>query len=112
MDPDDFVCLCHRVSLRKLRAYLLREKPPSASCLSNCLGAGTGCGWCRTNLERLWESSRAGVEPTVDESAAAYGERRAAERAALAASAAPGTAATKDAEAHSGDKERRNSDLG
>ena len=34
MNPDDHVCLCFRVSLRKIRTYLLREDPPVASLIS------------------------------------------------------------------------------
>lgn len=53
MNPDDHVCLCFRVSLRKIRAYLARENPPVASLISECLGAGTGCGWCVPFLKHL-----------------------------------------------------------
>lgn len=54
MDRDQEVCLCFHVSLRKLQAYLRNERPRLASQLSNCHGAGTGCGWCRPYLERLF----------------------------------------------------------
>lgn len=53
MDPDDHVCLCFRVSLRKIRAYMEREDPPVASLISECLGAGTGCQWCVPFLKEL-----------------------------------------------------------
>lgn len=53
MDPDDHVCLCFRVSLRKIRAYMKRENPPVASLISECLGAGTGCQWCVPFLKEL-----------------------------------------------------------
>ncbi len=53
MDPDDEVCLCFHVSLRKIRAYLQRENPPVASLISECLGAGTGCQWCVPFLKHL-----------------------------------------------------------
>ena len=53
MDPDDQVCLCYRVSLRKIRTYLDREHPPVASLISECLDAGTGCGWCVPFLKPL-----------------------------------------------------------
>ena len=43
MDPDDHVCLCYRVSLRKLRAYMKSKNPKVASQLSDCFDAGTGC---------------------------------------------------------------------
>jgi bacterioferritin-associated ferredoxin len=63
MDPDDHVCLCYRVSLRKLRAYLKRVKPKVPSQLCDCLGAGTGCQWCVPFLKKLHEQWEAGVEP-------------------------------------------------
>lgn len=53
MHPDDEVCLCFHVSLRKIRGYLERENPPVASLISECLGAGTGCGWCVPFLKHL-----------------------------------------------------------
>jgi NAD(P)H-nitrite reductase large subunit len=36
--------------------------------LSNCLDAGTGCGWCRPFLEQLYRQWKAGepIELTVD----------------------------------------------
>lgn len=41
------------MSLRKIRAYMEREKPPVASLISECLGAGTGCQWCVPFLKHL-----------------------------------------------------------
>lgn len=54
MDLDDEVCLCFRVSRRKLLAYLRVERPRVASQLSRCGGAGTGCGWCVPYLRKLF----------------------------------------------------------
>lgn len=65
MDPDDHVCLCFRVSLRKIRAYLRRENPPVASLISECLGAGTGCRWCVPFLKHLHEQNARGEEPDL-----------------------------------------------
>ena len=53
MNPDDEVCLCFHVSLRKVRAYLARENPAVPSLISECLGAGTGCQWCVPFLKHL-----------------------------------------------------------
>ncbi|GIW71007.1 MAG: hypothetical protein KatS3mg102_0549 [Planctomycetota bacterium] len=53
MGPDDPVCLCFRVSCRKITNFILRERPPRASLISECLSAGTGCGWCIPTLRRL-----------------------------------------------------------
>jgi len=53
VDPDDRVCYCFRVSLRKLVNYARRERPARASQMSRCLDAGTGCGWCIPFLKRI-----------------------------------------------------------
>jgi len=46
MDPDDKVCYCYGVSARKLVNFARRTRPQRPSQMSECLGAGTGCGWC------------------------------------------------------------------
>ena len=81
MDPDDHVCLCFRVSQRKLVTYLRRERPRVASQLSDCLGAGTGCQWCVPYLCRLFEQWEAGEEPALGESSDTYAQQRADYRA-------------------------------
>ncbi len=72
MDLDDEVCLCFHVTKRKLVNYLRIEKPRRAGQLSDCFGAGTGCGWCRTYLQRMFDAAVAGGvtqedEPTPEE---------------------------------------------
>ena len=57
MNPDDPVCLCFHVSRRKVVNFIRVEKPKRPSQLSQCFGAGTGCGWCRPYLERLLNDS-------------------------------------------------------
>ena len=59
MNPDDPVCLCFHVSRRKVVNFIRVEKPKRPSQLSQCFGAGTGCGWCRPYLERLLNDSLA-----------------------------------------------------
>ena len=81
MQPDDHVCLCFRVSLRKLQNHLERERPTVASQLSECLGAGTGCGWCVPFLRRLHAQHVAGTLPALDESPEDYAKRRTQYRA-------------------------------
>lgn len=76
MDPDDEVCLCFHVSLRKIRAYLEREKPPVASLISDCLGAGTGCQWCVPFLKHLHKLSVEGIEPDLRISPEQYANSR------------------------------------
>lgn len=56
MNPDDPVCLCFHVTRRKVVNFIRIEKPKRPSQLSQCFGAGTGCGWCRPYLERLLAS--------------------------------------------------------
>ena len=67
MDPDDHVCLCFRVSLRKIRTFLSREDPPVASLISECLGAGTGCQWCVPFLKHLHAQHQLHKEGRADE---------------------------------------------
>jgi NAD(P)H-nitrite reductase large subunit len=55
MDPDDTVCFCFHVTCRKLRNYATHHKPSVASLMSECLGAGTGCGWCRPIIVDIWK---------------------------------------------------------
>ncbi len=76
MDPDDHVCLCFRVSLRKIRAFLARENPPVASLISECLSAGTGCRWCVPFLTHLHREHRAGRVPDLRVSPQEYAEAR------------------------------------
>jgi len=58
MNLDDNICYCYHVSLRKLVNYARREQPRRASQMSQCLGAGTGCGWCIPILKKIFEESR------------------------------------------------------
>ncbi len=88
MKPDDEICYCYHVSLRKLRNYARRERPRHASQMSECLGAGTGCGWCIPFLRQIAEHA-AEADFTLDQSPEAYAaaraeyrERRAAEKQA------------------------------
>lgn len=60
MDLDDELCLCFHVTQRKVVNYLRVEKPRRVAQLSDCYGAGTGCGWCRPFLQRLFEEYQAG----------------------------------------------------
>ena len=81
MKLDDDLCLCFHVSKRKVINFIRINKPRVASQLSDCSGAGTGCGWCRSYLQQLFEridsskpSPEAGseiVEPTTEQYAAA-----------------------------------------
>ncbi|MEO1585344.1 MAG: (2Fe-2S)-binding protein [Planctomycetota bacterium] len=76
MNPDDEVCLCFHVSLRKIRTFLDREDPPVASLVSECLGAGTGCGWCVPFLKHLHACHTKGEPVDLNISPEAYATSR------------------------------------
>jgi len=57
MDDDDELCLCFHVTRRKVIQYIRVNRPKVPSQLSQCYGAGTGCGWCRPFLKRLMEEA-------------------------------------------------------
>lgn len=76
MDRDDHVCICFRVSLRKLVTYMNREQPSVPSQLSECLGAGTGCHWCVPFLKTIHVQWERGDEIDLPISPAEYARRR------------------------------------
>jgi len=41
------------VRRRKIEAFCRREKPKVISLVSQCMGAGTGCGWCIPFLKEI-----------------------------------------------------------
>ncbi|HEY2786401.1 MAG TPA: (2Fe-2S)-binding protein [Fimbriiglobus sp.] len=67
MDLDDHVCLCFRVPKRKLVNFVRLHSPKVASQLSECGGAGTGCGWCVPFLKKIFEDGTAAGEPSAEE---------------------------------------------
>lgn len=69
MQPDDELCLCFHITKRKVTNYIRVEKPQRASQISECFGAGTGCGWCRPFLQRLFEQADSSNEAADSENA-------------------------------------------
>jgi bacterioferritin-associated ferredoxin len=67
MQPDDKICYCYHVTLRKLYHYARRNEPVRPSQMSECLNAGTGCGWCIPILKRIHERVADGWELTDDQ---------------------------------------------
>ena len=72
MELDDELCLCFHVTKRKVMNFIRIEQPRRPAQMSECFGAGTGCGWCRPFLQKLFEQSVAGGQiepdlPTKDE---------------------------------------------
>ncbi len=57
MELDDELCLCFHVTKRKVINYLRVERPARPGQLSDCFGAGTGCGWCRPYLRKLFDEA-------------------------------------------------------
>ena len=77
MQLDDELCLCFHVTKRKVLNFIRIERPRRAGQLSECFGAGTGCGWCRPFLERCFEQAVAGGETVADEpTAVEYARQR------------------------------------
>jgi bacterioferritin-associated ferredoxin len=59
MELDDELCLCFHVTKRKVVNFLRVERPQRESQLADCHGAGTGCGWCRPFLKKLFQAAQA-----------------------------------------------------
>ena len=63
MDLDDNICYCFHVSRRKLVNWVRLNSPKVPSQLSECGGAGTGCGWCIPFLKQIFRQA-GGKVPT------------------------------------------------
>ena len=57
MDVDAKVCYCFHVTRRKLVNFARQRRPQVASQLSECGGAGTGCGWCIPFLKQIFDQT-------------------------------------------------------
>jgi bacterioferritin-associated ferredoxin len=55
MDLDAKICYCFHVSRRKLVNFVRQNQPKVPSQLTECGGAGTGCGWCIPFLKQIFE---------------------------------------------------------
>lgn len=55
LELDDELCLCFHISRRKVLNYLRLRNPRVPSQLSQCGGAGTGCGWCIPFLRKMFQ---------------------------------------------------------
>ena len=58
MEPDAEVCYCFHVSRRKLENFVRQTTPKVPSQLSQCGGAGTGCGWCIPFLKQIFRAGQ------------------------------------------------------
>lgn len=79
MDLDAKICYCFHVSRRKLVNFMRQTQPKVPSQLSQCGGAGTGCGWCIPFLKQIFahglEAGDSDLETLTPEE---YAQRRAA----------------------------------
>jgi NAD(P)H-nitrite reductase large subunit len=79
MDLDHQVCYCFHVTRRKLVNFIRVTRPCVPSQLSECGGAGTGCGWCVPFLKQLFcQAARGGATELETLTPAEYERRRAA----------------------------------
>ncbi|MGD9854727.1 MAG: bacterioferritin-associated ferredoxin [Planctomycetaceae bacterium] len=78
MQLDDTICYCFHVTKRKIVNHVRVHHPRRASELSQCGGAGTGCGWCVPFLKRYFaESERGGAVGEDALTPAEYARQRA-----------------------------------
>ena len=54
MELDDTICYCFHISKRKIFNFMRIHHLRRASQLSECGGAGSGCGWCVPFLKRYF----------------------------------------------------------
>ena len=66
MELDEELCLCFHVTRRKAINFIRVEKPRHVSQMSECYGAGTGCGWCRPYLKMLFERYSRDADASFD----------------------------------------------
>ena len=67
MQLDDTICYCFHIRKRKILNFIRIHQPRVASQISDCGGAGTGCGWCVPYLKRYFEEARAGLAADPDQ---------------------------------------------
>ena len=72
MELDDTVCLCFHIRKRKILNFIRIHQPRVPSQISECGGAGTGCGWCIPFLKRYFEQAKNGNELTEELTAEQY----------------------------------------
>ncbi|MCS7044947.1 MAG: (2Fe-2S)-binding protein [Gemmataceae bacterium] len=79
MDLDAKICYCFHVSRRKLVNFVRQTAPQVPSQLSECGGAGTGCGWCIPFLKQIFYQATAPGAAELDTlTPEEYARRRAA----------------------------------
>ena|ERR1700722_10770386 len=89
MDLDAKVCYCFHVSRRKLVNHVRIHRPKVASQLSQCGGAGTGCGWCIPFLKQIFQQAIEGGETELERLTPEEYERRRAKYVRLGCGVPP-----------------------
>lgn len=74
---DDELCYCFHVSQRKVVNYIRIHQPRVPSQISECGGAGTGCGWCVPFLRKLFDAALQKGELKLDIDQVQYARERA-----------------------------------
>jgi bacterioferritin-associated ferredoxin len=78
MDLDAKVCYCFHITRRKLVNFARQTQPKVPSQLSECGGAGTGCGWCIPFLKQIFYQGSADDAANLESlSPEEYARRRA-----------------------------------
>jgi bacterioferritin-associated ferredoxin len=67
MNTDQKVCYCFHISRRKLVNFVRRQQPRVPSQLTECGGAGTGCGWCIPFLKQIFYQETNGTQNELDQ---------------------------------------------
>ncbi len=76
MDLEAKICYCFHVSRRKLENFVRRRRPKVPSQLSECGGAGTGCGWCIPFLKQIFQQNCPGASTELENLTPEEYERR------------------------------------
>ena len=105
MDLDAKICYCFHVSRRKLVNFVRQTKPKVPSQLSQCGGAGTGCGWCIPFLKQIFQQTTTGNDAPELESLTPeeYARRRAEYVRAGKGTPPPGATPLPQESTHQGD---------
>jgi bacterioferritin-associated ferredoxin len=75
MDLDSQLCYCFHIPKRKVANFVKQTRPRRASQISECFGAGTGCGWCVPFLREIHRKIMAGEVVETDSTSQAEYER-------------------------------------
>jgi NAD(P)H-nitrite reductase large subunit len=69
VELDDKICYCFHVTKRKILNFVQIHRPRRASQISQCGGAGTGCGWCVPILQKYHQQMMEGLPQAANDRA-------------------------------------------